>query len=814
MLQPESLHPQRLANVASKRLFAIFIVVVICTSESFADAYDSPFVAGFDRFHRESTEGAASGGRLLVSELSCTACHASPDPELQPKRGPNLAGAGQRYQPGWLQRYLANPQAIKPGTVMPDVMHDFTDDQRRQAADAIAAFLSVRNPDYPILESTASNPVAEEFWRKGDQERGAELYHQVGCVACHEPNEDFPAAPYQGSDVQKLLSQLDPDEIEELGLTDAIRRVRSVPHGDLAGKYSLKSLAFFLYAPERTRPSGRMPSFNLTPDEAADIASYLIGDPAKEDQDPRQHYRASLVESGKRFFAELRCAQCHSMDELKPSFAAKPLVDLNFAAAQTCAGKRSVGVPFYGLDPVQVRSIESALESMGEQSIGDAPADVSMLKLNCYACHQRGRRGGVGPNRRRYFETVGNVDIGDEGRLPPPLDGVGRKLRSSALDDALKATINVRPHMFVRMPKFSAPSMAKLAGEFIAADAAEESGDLFPEDTAKLASSGRMLFDTGCVQCHWVRGEHLPGVLGIDLTGATKRLRAQWFHDFLLDPGSLKSRTRMPTFFPDGRSVNSEILGGDTEGQIASLWAYINDIENQPLPQKIEDGKAHDFELIPNEQPILLRTFMKDVGTHAIAVGFGQKVHYAFDAEMARLAQAWRGRFIDAHGTWFDRFTPPAVPLGDDVVGFPTGVALATLASDDSPWPTNGQATIRFGGFRIDQRGVPTFIYRSDGFDIEDRLTPDEQGGLTRSIQVKPADHEAAKPAELWFLGNAGKNLKREDARSYTNEDKLTVTMLQPLKNLGVVREINGVYEWIIPIKPEGAISIEVNYRW
>ena len=128
--------------VAPKCLFAIYIVV-ICTMQSFAAEYDSPFVAGFERFHREWTEQAVSGGRLLVSELSCTACHASADPELQPKRGPNLAGAGQRYQVGWLQRYLANPQATKPGTTMPDVMHDFADHQKRHAANAIAAFLSV-----------------------------------------------------------------------------------------------------------------------------------------------------------------------------------------------------------------------------------------------------------------------------------------------------------------------------------------------------------------------------------------------------------------------------------------------------------------------------------------------------------------------------------------------------------------------------------------------------------------------------------------------------------------------------------------------
>ena len=47
--------------------------------------------------------------------------------------------------------------------------------------------------------------------------------------------------------------------------------------------------------------------------------------------------------------------------------------------------------------------------------------------------------------------------------------------------------------------------------------------------------------------------------------------------------------------------------------------------------------------------------------------------HFAFDADRIRLAQVWRGRFIDAHGTWFNRFQPPIVPLGVNVIGVSPG---------------------------------------------------------------------------------------------------------------------------------------------
>ena len=48
---------------------------------------------------------------------------------------------------------------------------------------------------------------------------------------------------------------------------------------------------------------------------------------------------------------------------------------------------------------------------------------------------------------------------------------------------------------------------------------------------------------------------------------------------------------------------------------------------------------------------MLLRTFMKGVGTHAIAVEYPEGIHAAFDALKVRFALAWRGRFLDAEST-------------------------------------------------------------------------------------------------------------------------------------------------------------------
>ena len=64
----------------------------IAATFTFADdlVSDVPFVSGFDRFGRHADIDQVTAGRLLITELSCTACHAAEDALLLPKRGPVL----------------------------------------------------------------------------------------------------------------------------------------------------------------------------------------------------------------------------------------------------------------------------------------------------------------------------------------------------------------------------------------------------------------------------------------------------------------------------------------------------------------------------------------------------------------------------------------------------------------------------------------------------------------------------------------------------------------------------------------------------
>src|SRR6201999_3874026 len=99
------------------------------------------------------------------------------------------------------------------------------------------------------------------------------------------------------------------------------------------------------------------------------------------------------------------------------------------------------------------------------------------------------------------------------------------------------------------------------------------------------------------------------------------------------------------------------------------------------------------------------RTFMEGAGTHAILVGFPTGVHLAYDGQNAHPALAWKGKFFDAYNTWFSRFAPFEKPPGEAIVQWPPASATP--------------AHLRFGGYRLDKQGVPTFLYTVDGVAVE-----------------------------------------------------------------------------------------------
>ena len=367
----------------------------------------------------------------------------------------------------------------------------------------------------------------------------------------------------------------------------------------------------------------------------------------------------------------------------------------------------------------------------------------TMTVMNCYACHNRDRRGGPEGLRREYFTNVGEVDLGDEGKLPPQLNGVGAKLLPEWIKTVLTGGGAVRPYMATRMPQFGEKNVGHLPELFDKADTRPDSlpqPDVFAPGVAADANKfGRKLIGVGgltCIACHMFAGNPSLGVPALDLATAGQRLKWDWFRRYLLDPQSLRPGTRMPAFWPNGEATNKDILGGDTEKQIFAIWGYLARKNFTDLPPGLIQGK---MELVADKEAVIYRNFIKGAGPRAIGVGYPEKANLAFDADEMRLALIWQGSFIDAARHRTGRGEGFEKPLGTNIVSGPPGPAFAVLDSESAPWPKDSgkAAGWQFRGYNLDKERRPTFRYSWNGLNVEDYpiavAVPEPEAGIRRT---------------------------------------------------------------------------------
>jgi mono/diheme cytochrome c family protein len=829
-----------------------------------------PIVMSFERFARDAVPAPRrlsepEAGRLLIGELGCTACHAGPA-WLAAQRAPDLSGAGDRLRSDWMRRFLDEPSATSPGTTMPHVLTGIDHDDRASVVTALVAHLATLRKPVPLPKPGGLNPMPPDFHELGDASRGRRLYHRIGCVACHEP-----LGPAAASAAPDPFAGLDPEDLLEAGIPLPEPPFPSAPLSGLAAKYSRKSLTEFLLVPLHARPSGRMPDLRLKAAEAADLAAALLAARAAQPSPTLSPESiptdgATLADRGRELFARHRCGACH-LPEAVADAPAAPLPDLAsvdpeapggcLAQPPPGNGGRSSSAPWYPLDGAQRRAVVAAIDALrsakptddaapspdqrsGESSNG---LELTLLRLGCLSCHERDGRGGVGTDRRAFFDTVDLVDLGDEGRLPPRLTGVGARLRRDWLAKAVAGTVALRPFMHARMPQFPKEAISGLAERFAAADrpVAVDQGPRPPRDgragttQADRILAGAQLLDLGCIQCHPLGSHALPGTVGVSLEGVTRRVEPDWFRRLLHDPMAVRPGTKMPAFF--GPSINRSILDGDADAQIASIWDYLDRDRLEPLPSRLASASG-DFELVPREEPIVFRTFMQRAGTHAIAVGFPQAVHLALDAERCRLAEAWRGRFLDARGTWvLAKTAPPADPLGTDRVMIDLTAPLARLPDPSgASWPASADDPV-FLGYSLDGDGVPTFRYRLGEAIVRERFLPDNPPGsqagpesppgpprgLVRQVMLaaataEPADGGQIPGGSVWLCVLAGDavEVKGPTARRLGASPSLTATLSRSFASLAVEREAtaDGVKRaWTVPLPADGS-TVEVRYRW
>lgn len=914
------------------RTFPIAIAMAVaCGASAFGQASAKrahPVVAGFERIH--AVKGDNAGGRLLLNELNCLSCHGPANGqanEIAPRQAPILDGVAGRARPSYLRSFLSDPQSAKPGTTMPHLFAGLPEKEKAQRIEQLVHYLAStgalrhERPDRKLVHA------------------GRELYHRVGCVACHGTR--------------------DADAKQDKTLPT------SVPLGDLTKKYSIPGLSAFLENPHQARPSGRMPGV-LKSKEAREVAHYLLqhipfaplpvnlkyayyegswdrlpdfakltpaatgeaggfditvarrgndyalvfegflriprdgnyrfhltsddgsrlvidgkkvvdndgvhppstaagniklkmgtypllaamfnagggaelsidiegptlgrqplapfvymtreGNPAtKQAAATPDDIRVdpSLAAQGRELFITVGCASCHQLgnDQKANRLTATPLAKLK-SASGCLAESPKAGLPVYSFNAAQRSALAQVIAERPAQERNEANIARTLATFNCYACHERDKIGGMEEAWNGHFTTT-QKEMGDEGRIPPTLTGVGAKMTPAYLRKIMAEGSTDRPYMHTRMPRFGEANAGHLVKAFADADMAEAVAKPdFKVTVSKVKSAGRHMVGGlafGCVKCHTFAGHKAEGVQGIDMALLTQRLQRDWFHRYLLDPQKIRPGTRMPAAWPMGQSTLSDILEGNAGQQIEAIWVYLSDGAKANLPI---GTSQHFIPLVPDKEAIVYRNFVEGAGTRAIAVGYPEKTHLAFDANDLRLAMIWQGAFIDAARHWTDRGAGQQPPLGDNVVHLPRGVAFAVLANDKYAWPDKGGRELgyKFLGYRLSADQRPTFKYAINGVTVEDfpnavagKMNP----GVRRQLKLTAA----APVKDLYFRAAVANKIEPAGDGWFTINGEWRMRLIG--NAIPIIRQASGQKELLVPVQFEkGRAEIRQEFAW
>ncbi len=764
-------------------------------------------------------KGAVARGESVFHRVGCVVCHA---PQRGVKVGENpapLAGMSEKWELGGLRRFLADPLAIHPSGRMPslgltegeafDVAHYLLRDTKIFSPLEVAVYRTqIRSlNEIDTAEVTSTTPMPGLSMNIPGA-NGRLVLRFSGWLRVDQAGEYTFFLTADGS----ARGSLDEKWVEyEDSWENEQTKAKGTLHLD-AGWHSLK-LDF--------AQRGQLPPKLLAEWEGPGLAreplpmNRMRADRNVESTTEPKLFAVDSVKAarGKTLYAAMNCAVCH--EGKAPSKSLPALAALQVTRG-CLAEKLSASVPDFHFSQEQRTAVQAALTELNRSELA-APAPQqrvaqTMATFRCDSCHVRDGKGGVSKQIDSFF-TANVDDLGDEGRLPPSLDGAGDRLRPERLAKVLNQGSVVRPYLNTRMPQFGVANVGHLTELFVALDRHPQ--PLAPvSDSADvlLRDAGRKLVGTdglSCIACHRFARQPAHMLQVMDLTTVTERLNEDWFRAFLRDPNRYHPATRMPPFWPGGRSVIPDVLGGDTDRQHAALWTYLADGARAKFPEGLS---RKNMEIVVGGDPVLYRGKLWEAGFRAIALGYPDQMNVAFDAEEMRLSLLWRGRFIDASPHWNVQGMGSIHPLGKDPVIFPHGTSFAVLNDLTAPWPVapGKEVGMKFRGYQLDALKRPTLLYAFQEIGVQDSFTNIELDG-------KPALHRTLKfagpeIAGLHFRVAAGKLAPAGD-NTWRLDNALTLHIGNPIK--AITRGEGARQELLLPVRIENQkAQLEIDYVW
>jgi len=256
------------------------------------------------------------------------------------KVGPNLKDVRLKLNKNWVPVWLKKPSAFRATTKMPDFR--FNDQQIK----SISAYL---------WQSALTDPLPKH--KLGDAAHGRELFETRGCLGCHSIGE---GDQMQGAHFAANLTRVgEKDSYDYLVRWVHNARERTRPYCPYEKKdigpedYKKKGLSYVFDLEHSKCPNDGhelqvqnmtvMPSLRLSPQDAEDVASYLV---TLKKQEPSSYSDASFMddpkvkEEGKKWIRHFGCAGCHEISGLEDegrigteltAEGSKPIERLDFA---------------------------------------------------------------------------------------------------------------------------------------------------------------------------------------------------------------------------------------------------------------------------------------------------------------------------------------------------------------------------------------------------------------------------------------------------------------------------------------------------
>jgi cytochrome c551/c552 len=609
----------------------------------------------------------------------------------QKKVGPNLKDVRLKLNRNWIPVWLKKPSDFRPTTKMPNFR--LTDHQIQ----AISAY---------IWQSAFTDDLPKH--KPGNSAHGKELFEERGCLACHSIGE---GDQMKGGTFAANLTRVG----EKANYDYLVRwihnaRQRTRPYCPYEKKdigpedYAKKGLPYQFDLDHSKCPNDGhelqvqnmtvMPSLRLSPEDAEDIATYLM---SQKKQEPSSYPDAAFMDDpalkaeGKKWVRFYGCGGCHEVSGMEDEGrigteltyeGSKPIERLDFALF-TEAAQRG------GKDAEPIRDKDDLAR------LPDGPATESWY------------------DHKGFFEhKLAEPNVYDQGKVKTETEALRMPNLHLTKDQVLDLTTFLLGSQETSLP---------------------QSYQYKPGDARHDVQEGWWIVRKyNCMGCH----QFIPGqrtiLMGLQqyqdvqeqlppkLLTEGARVDPEWLRKFLSNPALTTSDTnrngvrpylkvRMPTF-------------SFSDNELRKLVRFFEALSQQPLPYIPEEMPALTAKETDMARSLFSSTAAPCLKCHATGDPAHDKIATAPNFLLAkeRLKPDWVERWIT---------DPQAVSPGTSM---PSGL----FRQQNNQWVFAGPTPPTFNGFEGDHRKLLT--------DYIFQLTPEEQRRVASSM---PRAKAAVQPS-------------------------------------------------------------------